>query len=151
MSEHKVNDSIFLCKNSEAKIWCFQHAPVAIKLTPERIVNLQENENEKLAETFSCSVCLNLIFKGVSCKNCHNLSCQPCILKSLSTVSDCCLNCGIPEPHFQPLARNLQVMMQSFMIKCKNTDVGCKFVGSYDQIMEHQYLCRECPDCFVKC
>lgn len=139
------------CSRSDTRNWCQSHARSGTEIDQERIQNIEEEGNEKLFQDFQCIFCKKLPFKALICQNCQAITCQPCTPKSICKSSFCCYNCGIPEPIFIDLPRNLSCFLDSFRIYCKNRDKGCQFSGSFSQLEEHHRICTACISCKIIC
>ena len=107
-------------------------------ISHERIFN--SNENEKTLQRLVCGICLNLLWKPVSCSNCQSLFCNLCITKWLNEDNRTCPNrCIFVKMNTPPVVNQY---LSDLEVKCKNESKGCKSIVGYDQLEKHEKECE---------
>ena len=112
----------------------------------DRIIN--STKDQKLIERLACPICLNIIWKPVSCTKCQTLFCDYCITKWTNSNSKCINRCVFQKSKAPPLV--FQCLSDLNFI-CKYFNVGCKEKIGYDQLVKHENNCnyrdQECQGC----
>ena len=121
------------------------------RLVEERIINFKENE--KLSPLIKCPICLNILWKPVSCSLCQQKFCDFClsdyIQNQYTKNPKCpfrCINFNKNKPDIL-----LFQILNMFSFYCFYNSKGCKTIISYENIEKHENECefseKLCENC----
>ena len=110
----------------------------------ERIVNY--DETEKQIQRMTCPICLQILWKPVTCGECLKSYCDYCITRWITSNGMKCPNrCSFFKLKASPYVKEC---LSDFQIRCKYAVYGCENVLGYDQLEAHESSCKkECKFC----
>lgn len=114
----------------------------------DRICGYNPFMNEIFAR-ITCSICTLIPFEPLECKNCSAVVCKPCIERWKK--KECVLKCG--GENYDLPGRILRDIINSIVIKCRNSGQGCVTQLRIDYMKIHESECDyeeiKCP--FSEC
>ena len=104
--------------------------------------NLVAEESKELTDDLICSICNNLCFDPVICKETQCIFCRECIsrwVKKQGSNANCpiCKNLFV----FDILPRLIKNLLNKIKIKCLFQSKGCSSIISYEQFPNHINSC----------
>ena len=109
-------------------------------ISEERIINAIENE--KLLKRLTCGICLNILWKPVSCSQCQINFCESCITIWLNKSPAKCPNRCTTTFKKMKVSPVLNDLLSEFSIKCQFANKGCEQILGYDQLEKHEKACN---------
>lgn len=133
----KINDE------NTGKLY-YSYSPIS----KNRIIN---HELIKL-ERFLCSLCKNLLVNMKKCNLCSSHFCSDCIYKYKSeNDSDYCPVCHMLNFKIDEGEAYLTKFLSELLIQCKYAPKGCTEVCYYQNLVEHESICKfrekTCDNC----
>ena len=107
-------------------------------LGEERIVDL----TDAIKNVVTCSICLDVFWKPVSCESCENAFCGECMASWLRDNPKKCPNrCDQykQRPHIPGI---LTKLLSELKVRCQYVNSGCSAILSYESLEKHE---QECP------
>ena len=98
------------------------------------------SRDKALAENFSCSVCLDLIYSPITCSTCKGLVGKSCLDACLLKRKSCPL-CGI-DTFKQALTNDLKSMQELKKISLRCENKNCGEIIAYDNYYNHIKKCK---------
>ncbi|CAF1454080.1 unnamed protein product, partial [Didymodactylos carnosus] len=94
----------------------------------------------------TCSVCLQVLWKPMTCEECENSYCTDCItqwLKQQQAMNrkHTCPNSNCEFKQKNKIPSLLVQLLSQLRVKCVNTINGCKELLPYEALDEHQLVC----------
>lgn len=94
-----------------------------------------------------CSICLNVLWKPITCKTCENSFCLKCIRLWLNEkANQCPFNCQFIERKPPGI---LLKLLSKLKLNCSNKLNGCHLLISYESLEKHQL--EECQYRLIQC
>lgn len=109
----------------------------------DRVINAQENK--KFLQRLVCSICLNILWKPVSCTNCQSHFCEDCITQCVTSTNTCPNRCPYVKANPHHIVLDLLSVLQ---VMCENKQKGCDENIDYEQLEKHP---ADCPFRSVEC
>ena len=103
------------------------------------IENVLNKISEKALETFTCPICLNLLWDSVDCKKCGTLFCKNCINDWTQNYNNSCPNCRNPS-FVSSGSKALKNIFLNIYLKCPNK--SCEEKIEYSEYITHLNNCK---------
>ena len=92
-----------------------------------------------ICEELTCTICMNLLYNPISCKNCDNMFCSTCIIEWNKQSTNCPNHCKF-EP--KPILFTIKNLLDKIKLKCINKNSGCMVVVYYKDFKSHMDNCE---------
>jgi hypothetical protein len=118
------------------------------QIEPGRIVNRELIRLER----FLCVICKNLLIDMKKCSLCFSHFCTKCIdFYKNKSMSNYCPACHTIDYKIEEGESYLKKFINDLIIKCKNASKGCNELCYYQNIFEHEKICKyrekSCENC----
>jgi len=104
-----------------------------IEISVDRV---EKNEN---INNCTCSICQNIYYKPVMCRNCENHFCSSCIDEWILNHPGACPFCKNFDKKKQSILLNN--ILDKLKISCEYKDNGCNEILYYESLLKHQARC----------